>query len=1005
MSIKLINASAGTGKTHALTEAVVALIKSNEVSADRMLITTFTVKAAEELVGRIRAKLLKSGLKEQVRKLPLARIGTVNGICDGLVREFAYELGFSPAVEVAGETREATLLTEATLAAVETADMESLSDLMIRMSGTASTSKNHGDGKTDWERAVEDIVKLARTNRMGPDALRTFRDRSWEELRGACFSCQVISGLQQQMRQALSECINFSVTNRKVSDALQTDHYTWGDWQKALNFPKRDGQVIEIARKVLQHPQLRKDMEDQLRMVYDTAARTLEIYEKSKKALSLIDYIDQEVFVLQLLERVDFQREISSRFDVVMVDEFQDTSPLQLELFLRLKSLVKHTIWVGDPKQAIYGFRGADPELMNAAADDLEHESEVEIVSLRESWRSRAALCAKTSDWFVPAFRDAHKIPEDRVRISAAKERGPEPPGVREAVVKWSLNGSREDARMASLADGVAGLLAEDKADIWVPKEKTASPRRLAARDIAILCRTNEQCRMVTQSLAGREIAVSSATSELLLTPEARLVMAGMKRWLNPHDKLAAAEISRLTLVSPDDEVAWLNQMLNHETVCESNDWVAKLDAAREAQSVAGCALVFEAMFDVLPVVECILRWGNRDQRIANLEALRGHLEDYISGATGPGPAISLPGFILYMEILKEQGRDTGGVQQGDAVTVLTFHAAKGLEWPVVILYQWDGIKDSSALGVQLQRPVKFDPAHPLEGRWIRYWPNPLSSKTINAVIHGKLSPENDAVMDMEKRNWLNLVYVGMTRAATQLILTVQEDNPEISFLNVDLPADSPPQAPESNMSKATTVSWYDEPRGPFEHAPARIQPSAMEATGSVRRVDIIGDRFPLAPNTPMEKLGNAIHHYFAAAESANADDLPALALRCLQAQGVSGHLEASTLVDMRERLLRWMVLTFGEAGRYVEWPVTCFTENGSFLEGRIDLLIETSQGWIIIDHKSFPGDRAQLEHRAARHAGQLQAYADAFVQATGKPVAGTFIHFGIAGLIMECHP
>ena len=78
-----------------------------------MLITTFTEKAADELVGRVRGKLLEKDMTEQARKLPLARIGTVNSICDGLVREFAYELGLSPAVEVASEARAATLLQEA----------------------------------------------------------------------------------------------------------------------------------------------------------------------------------------------------------------------------------------------------------------------------------------------------------------------------------------------------------------------------------------------------------------------------------------------------------------------------------------------------------------------------------------------------------------------------------------------------------------------------------------------------------------------------------------------------------------------------------------------------------------------------------------------------------------------------------------------------------------------------------------------------------------------------
>lgn len=1002
MNTKLINASAGTGKTYSLTEEIVSLLKSGEVSADRMLITTFTEKAAEELVGRVRSALLENDLIEAARKLPLARIGTVNSICDRFVREFAYELGLSPAVEVASEIWATTLLREAMNNAATTAELQRLSELTVRMSGAESSIRTGGNGKTDWHNAVEQIVNLARSNGLGPEDLKEFRQRSWEELQGQCFSGEVIPDLQQHMCDALNQCEKFSMKNQKVRDAMLSSTYTWGDWQKTADFPDRDQHVKDIAEKVLQHPELRKDMEDQLSLVYTIAARTLELYQARKQALSVIDFIDQEVHTLQLLNRPDISQEIKTRFDVVMVDEFQDTSPLQLAIFLQLKALIERTVWVGDPKQSIYGFRGADPQLMTSAAHALETDG-AELHTLQYSWRSRGPLCDLTSEWFVPAYAAAQGMPAGRVKIEAASELGEEPAGVREAVSKWQLTGTNAETRLAALTDGIQGLLSNQEPDVWVPQEKQPNARPVKPKDLAILCRTNTQCDQVAQALVQRGIAVNCASKGLLATPEARLVIAGLKRWLSRHDKLAEAEITRLTLLSEDREEAWLNDLLSEEAVPETMYWVERLDKARELAANAGVSVVFETVLATLPVSECLLRWGNYAQRVANLEALRSHLNTYLSEVQGPGLPRTLSGFVVYLEKLKDRkDGDLGGARHGDAVSVLTLHKAKGLEWPVVILFGWEDIKQQTAFNVSLQRPGLFDVLDPLKDRWIRYWPNPLSSRTKNALLFEHTADENESAMNEEHRNWLNLAYVGMTRAATQLILIVPKKEQKLPFLQIEVEAVTPPNATADTVQSPVAISWYAEPTGPEEHEPARIQPSSIKDEGTLGAITELGERFDLTGTPPSDQLGNAIHNFFAAAETMPEDDIPALALKTLQARQVDEHLDATALVEMRNRLLSWIETTYSTATRYVEWPVTCFIKQGSFMDGRIDLLLDTPDGWVIIDHKFFPGNRAQLEQRAAEYAGQLTAYSAALTAATGRPVVSSWIHFSMVGLMVE---
>lgn len=97
------------------------------------------------------------------------------------------------------------------------------------------------------------------------------------------------------------------------------------------------------------------------------------------------------------------QAEFKNKFKVILVDEFQDTSPLQLALFVKMANLLEHVIWVGDPKQAIYGFRGGDAQLINAVLRIFGKIDPQDI--LTQSRRSRPDLLNLTNSIFLPAFK------------------------------------------------------------------------------------------------------------------------------------------------------------------------------------------------------------------------------------------------------------------------------------------------------------------------------------------------------------------------------------------------------------------------------------------------------------------------------------------------------------------------------------------------------------------------------------------------------------------------
>jgi ATP-dependent exoDNAse (exonuclease V) beta subunit len=150
------------------------------------------------------------------------------------------------------------------------------------------------------------------------------------------------------------------------------------------------------------------------------------------------------------------------------------------------------------------------------------------------------------------------------------------------------------------------------------------------------------------------------------------------------------------------------------------------------------------------------------------------------------------------------------------------------------------------------------------------------------------------------------------------------------------------------------------------------------------------------------DQLGNAVHGFLAADRpDLSSKERKELAKRLLQGWEVEGHLTPKSMMTAADRLTSWVTSTWPEAKWHREWPVTAEDENGTVLRGQADLLLETPDGWAVIDHKSFPGTGKTALKKAAEFAGQVGAYAVAVRHATQKPLLGAYIHLPFAGLLV----
>ncbi|MCX5747330.1 MAG: UvrD-helicase domain-containing protein, partial [Proteobacteria bacterium] len=523
MKIRIITASAGSGKTTRLSKVLDDAIASGTVRPDAIVATTFTRQAAAELIERARSRLLAGGHGREAHQLLAARIGTVNSVCGSLVTDFAFELGLSPTLRVLDESSAELEQKRALAAIVDSTRADELGEF-----------QRHFNSDLNWHQEVRKLIEAGRANGLDEAALRACADRSITSL-DACLGSVAPDGaaLDRALLDALDTAmatidVRTDTTSgtatyfdilRSARRDLARGSLRWGDWARlAKSTPTKKSKaaadpVMAVAAEHVRHPRLRAEMHRLIRLLFEIAAAGLTAYQAHKRERGVIDFVDQEALALQLLRRVDVRAALAGQLDLVLIDEFQDTSPLQLAIFLELASLARESVWVGDQKQAIYGFRGTDPALMDAVIESLTatttdpelvrsavaavgHPSELETLSV--SYRSRPALVELTSDLFARAFLH-HGMPEDRTRLSPALV--VEPAGLGAIVEHWPLvsPGRTNKANFAgAAATGVRDLLATPP---LVRDRETTLTRPAIASDVAVLCRTNEQCQLVAEAL------------------------------------------------------------------------------------------------------------------------------------------------------------------------------------------------------------------------------------------------------------------------------------------------------------------------------------------------------------------------------------------------------------------------------------------------------------------------------------------------------------------------
>ena len=1043
--VTFISAGAGSGKTYRLTEELEKALLAGETTPAGIIGTTFTVKAATELRERVRHRLLAAGHLDLAERSAESLIGTVHSVCERLLKRFAFELGLSPQLNVMSIEDGTRFFNQALDQELDLQRVREMNALSVRLNLVERSVPQ-------WQQTVKYVADIARENDIGPAALRGMAERNVAELLGffgETLDTDPTDALRERVAAAAAEMPDDGIKKTKdyralleeATASLQRQGCPWPIWMRlAVSEPAKKARaystpIQEIAVLYEHHPSFQDDLRTFTRGVYDIAADCMQRFAGLKTDHGLIDFADMEQLALHALDQEEVRERLRDEVKLLLVDEFQDTNPMQLALFLKLAALANRAIFVGDVKQAIYEFRGCDPTLVFATLDGLA-AGNAETDVLRHNWRSQANLLDYLNELFAAAFGGdvAQPIERDAVTLATVREALAAP-----AVTTWRLAG-KSAQRALAIADGVAQLMAAGTTLVVDPESEQTRPVRFG--DIAILARTNAHVEEIARALRDKQLPMKMTLQGLLTTAEITLARSCLRRVADRADTLASAEIRALAdCEEPEqwlaDRLQWLED--GNESIAWGEDdhpIIQRLKDLRDDSALRSPVEIVARVLNEVDIRRIVAAWGPDDiraaQRQKNLDAFLNLAVEYEKHAASHHDPGTLTGFLFWLEHPSSPDLDLQPVvTSGDAIHVLTYHRAKGLEWPVVICTDFDFSERLRIWDTRMKLTAPFDIAAPLAARQLRYWPNVFGSRksglpALDAIVasqEGRLCEEGSSA---EQRR---LAYVGMTRARDHLVLAVpqavaekgtvgkgkwmQSFTQEFALPNGDatllpngvrIPTESQAIAASAEQRPAIAYQprWFER-RERRIHTRRFLQPSALPPVAAqVGQVIDFGERIPLRGDE-MADIGNGLHAVIAAQF---VNPLPQRAAVTRAEAILVGHrvddlLSGTDAYAAAERFQRFITTRFAPSRIEVEVPLGHELGDGHAVRGFVDLLAETADGWLIIDHKSSPQRKSTWREEALKHSGQLKAYRDALA-AAGRKTAACYIHLAATGGLVE---
>ena len=1053
----LVEAAAGTGKTTSLMKRMVALLGEGRCSIDRMAAVTFTRKATAELRARFQVALeaeasaasgeRRDRLVDALGRVEQCVIGTIHSFCGRLLRERPIEAGVDVAFEELDEDADFRLRRAAwdeyvaDLHAGNDPILRELEELGLELRDLKDTYLAYAEfpDVERWPASPCEIdEKLAEAGRQALREYAAHMSALSPSLPRHAGNDQLIPLFHELPRRLRHTRLGqlrelMPILDDVASCTVVQKEWPQGQAQGRHERDRRDEFVRTYAEPLLEQWRCNR---------YEPSLRTFQgavrVYDRMRAERGALSYQDLLMRVAELLrDKPHIRRYFRRRFTHLLVDEFQDTDPIQAEVMLLLtaddpqqqdwrecRPVAGALFVVGDPKQSIYRFRRADIVTYNDVRRIIDKSGD--IVALTVNFRSIKPIIDWVNEVSGSLFPEANDYcPEDHKMDPARKGSAQgDCVGVRRLDIPFSKGA---DAR-AHEADAIARTI-RDALDrhLIVPRtpreREDGMPDHVVPGDFLVLTWVRDALDGLAQKLQVYGIPVevtgSAAVNEIDDVALLHTALAAIVEADNPV-VLVGALRSRLFGIS-DTELYRFSNAGGRFSYYEE-------ETARRIEGAAPIAAAFGRLR------ECA-GWLNQMQPVAAVERIAAHLGLYARAVSAPGGSDRAGGLCKAIELLRAAYREawTAGAlveylwqlldpaiypgerhdgvplrpHDGKAVRVMNLHQAKGLEAPIVFLADGCG-----STGKSPDRHI--DRRHGDVRGFLR----------IRGRRRGKFGsgpvlalPEDWADHEQEEQRFLDaerdrLLYVAATRAGTQLVVSGPSKNRRWEKLVEAIPSSEalaePPQiAPRPLETETLDVDAPQE----FELQQRDRWKRLSQRTYDVTRAKAlaVSGSTPGHPGEHGTEWGLVIHVLLEAAMERPDEDLAPLAAAALREQELDPR-RAGDAVELVEAVMKsalWRRAASAQK-RMAEVPIQWLERpEGDGVEtivrGVIDLAFREKDRWVIVDYKTDDRPGEPLDGLVEHYGPQVQMYAAAWERLSGEPVheAGLFfVHTGMYRIV-----
>ncbi len=859
-------ANAGSGKTRVLVERYFALLMRHGAEAIQSVVAiTFTRAAAAEMFTRI-ARRLESLLadpayKAEWRQLKMlrerlsgARISTIHSFAAQLLRDYAVEAGVPPTFRELSEYESRQLRNDVLDQKVEevlrdpTSPFHSLLwSLFLRyrraeterlLQSLIASSEQFEEWYAVFQQSVEELIE-ERDKALQCQVKRLFREyqrvmaKIFQSTEPAEKGVDRISALQGWIEQwegdgvwqgSIAEVEAFlydwlqyhQKVFRKNGD-LRSNIFVQPPARRLINATKWIIDRVEKLRSSLAYADLDRELFADLQQLMRFLEEVVREATERRKSQGWLDFDDLQLLLLHVLDRhPQAVQELRQQIRYLMVDEFQDTNPVQYALIRKLTILEDpkkgaSLFVVGDPKQSIYGFRGSDVRVFLKAQQEIERWN-------RQRWGAASPAAVQVGDDRVPVLRPSEWWGQVQLQASFRMlprlaafvnlvcaplmeqrlseydvpytplivARSPLEHGsitflaaVREETNREDHTESMEEevseaelvaAFVRNAVEGAQPLSCGEFQGFGVEEQR----RPLRYADIAILMRSRSGMETLAGALRRYHVPfVIYAGTGFYQQPEIQDIRSFLLFLHNPHDDIALASILRAPFFGVDDAVLAAIAAMDGESL-----WEKMGNAVRQEQQSAAIGAIYQQLQDLLTIaprtgIPVLIRmiiertdWRGkiaadlrREQMVANVEKLIAFAREYEQRGL-----VNLYDFaqeLLERARFEEHEGEAEQLAGKDAVQIMTIHAAKGQEFPMVVLYNLNAATQQNNRSLFVPHP-DFGGALRPAGALAAEQPETLPSLVLAQM-------EQEA---KERAEAKRLLYVALTRAQDHLVLS-----------------------------------------------------------------------------------------------------------------------------------------------------------------------------------------------------------------------------------------